>query len=198
MHPRYLGLITNARTVTQAGREFYSVPSRRTETLHTQLQKWHYCTDQFYRPDPGYQVYPLFALFRILLGLPETQCTISAEEFRYFALPTKSFHECDDRIALVRAFRRNPSAWRTKIDEIIRYTYMGRVYHMLELSPYLNIGSDSIGLTPSHVDQTHGLLARYEDLERRGIVPYYAKGPRRYLEMLGSVESLFEFCESGK
>jgi len=195
MHPRYLGLITEERIVTPAGKEFYSLPDARDSILHRQLQKWHYCIDLFCDPDPGYEVYPLFALLRILLSLPESEHTISLDELRYFVLATKSFEECDDRVALIRDFRENHEVWESRLDGIFRYTYVERIHHMLELSPYFSLGGAHVGIKAAYVTEAQHVLTQYQELERAELVPYYSKKPHRYLRMLRSTESIFDFCK---
>jgi hypothetical protein len=198
MHPRYLGLITESRIVTPAGREFYNMPTARDSILHRQLQKWYYCVDLFCDPDPEYQVYPLFALLRILLSLPDSDYTIFTDELRYFVLPTKTFEECNDRIALIRDFRRNRVKWVSRLDHIFQYTYVSRIGQMLELSPYLTISNATVGVSPCCVKEAQRLLSQYEELEQEGLVPHYSKEPKRYLAMLRSTDSIFEFCRRSR
>ncbi|MFW6116854.1 MAG: hypothetical protein ACOC6F_03925, partial [bacterium] len=131
-HGRYLGLITNDRRVTAAGRDFYSRPGARDALLHRQLQKWYYCVDRFCAPDPEYGVYPLFALLGIVLSFPESRYSISWDELRYFVLPTKKFGEIPDRVALIHSFRENTARWQTRLDAIFSHTYANRLEHMLE------------------------------------------------------------------
>jgi hypothetical protein len=197
MHARYLGLLTEDRVVTAAGREFYGRPDARDNILHRQLQKWYYWVDLFYREadSGGYGVYPLFAVLTVLLGLPESQHSISRDELRFFVLPTKGLGECDDRIALIRDFRGARESWQSRLDALFRWTYVGRVDHLLELSPHLDIAAESIGLRPGSVGEVGNLVARYTELKKQGLVPHYGAAPQLYLEMLRSGDSILDFCE---
>lgn len=198
MHARYLGLITESRIVTPVGREFYSTPDARDNILHRQFQKWYYCVDLFCDPDPEYRVYPLFALLRILLSLPESHHAVSVDELRYFVLPTRTFDECDDRVVLIRDFRKNSRKRREQLERIFQHTYINRIGQMLELSPYLLLNENTVGVRPSYVRDVKHMLTQYEELEREGRVPHYPDNPQRYLDMLRSTDSIFEFCVKGK
>ena len=154
--------------------------------------------DLFCDPDPGYEVYPYFALLRILLSLAESEFTISFAELECFVLPTMSYGECDDRAALIKEFRKSPAQRRREITSFFQDTYIGRIGQLLELSPYLVIASDSVAVRASHLDKARDLLGQYEELEAGGLVPHYSGDPERYLAMLRSSETMFEFCRGSE
>jgi len=194
MHARYLGLITEDRAVPPAGREFHQHPDMIDGILARQVMKWYYCVDLFCDPDPGYDVYPVFALLRILLDLPESEYGISLDELRFFVLPTKRLSECQDRVALIRRFRESPSLWQSKLDRIFLHTYVGRIGQILELCNLLQVTDNDVRIAPAHVQEAKWSLTAFLDLENEGLIPHYDNNAMVYLTMLRSTKSVFEFC----
>lgn len=195
MHPRYLGFVTENKEITQAGKYFVDHPAERQKILDSQLQKWYYCVDLFCDPDPEYDVFPLFSILKILLSLPESFYAVSMDEVKFFILPTKNHFECEDRVQLIREYRKNPKVWNSQITPLFRKTYIDRIGHLLELSPMLYVSEAEVRINQAEVKNAAAILASYQELENQGKIPHYKYKPQKYLAMLRSELDIFSYCK---
>lgn len=202
IYMRYLGMITEDKKTTPPATRFYKNQSMQKDILQQQLEKWHYCVDDFFKQrEQTYNIFPFFTLLKILIEIGtknNSDYSVSIDEFRYFVLTTKKYN--DHRIAteLILSYRNNSASLKPMLERIFSNTCYDRVLFMLEISNILTITKNSISIEHSRIQEAINKIKVYERLERIRVIPYYRINKSRYFKMLYSDETIFEFCELEK
>ncbi|MDD5691720.1 MAG: HNH endonuclease [Candidatus Omnitrophica bacterium] len=199
IYMRYLGMITENKKITPPAVRFYKNQDMRAGILQQQVEKWHYCVDDFFRPgDATYNIFPFFVLLKILIeiGKKSGHCSITLDEFRYFVLITKKYYDYKMATEFILAYRTNSVHLRPDLERIFSNTSYDRVLFLLEISNILKITRDAISIENTQIQNAKNKTTAYEMLELKNKVPYYHINKSRYFRMLYSDETIFEFCES--
>jgi predicted restriction endonuclease len=202
MYMRYLGMITKDKSLTLQAISFYKNPTLRNSVLQQQLEKWYYCVDEFFKPgDKTYSVYPFFVLLKVLLEIGKKtkgSYSISIDEFKYFVLTIRHYKGWKTAVGFILKFRGDVKSRKLMLDDIFSNTSYDRILFLIELSDIFKITKKSISIIDSKLRIAKKKIKTYEELEHGNLIPNYHKNHSRYLKLLYSNESLFEFCENEK
>src|SRR3990172_1697707 len=202
MYMRYLGMITQDKQLVPSAIRFYKKAALRGTILQQQLEKWYYCVDEFFKPgDKTFSIFPFFVLLKILIEIgrkSKGNYSITIDEFRYFVLTVRQYTECKMNAKLILAYRKDIKNKKAVLDDIFKNTSYDRILYLLELSDLLKITKRAVSLKPSKIRMAMKKIKDYEELEHNNLVPNYHKNRSRYLKLLYSDESIFEFCENEK
>jgi hypothetical protein len=202
MYMRYLGMITQDKQLGPSVIRFYKKPALRDTILQQQLEKWYYCVDEFFKVgDKTFNIFPFFVLLKILIKIgmkSKGNYSISIDEFRYFVLTVRQYAECKMSGKLILAYRKDIKNKKPVLDNIFKNTSYDRILYLLELSDLLKISKTTVSIKPSKLRMAIQKIKDYEELEHNNLVPHYHKNRSRYLKLLYSDESIFEFCENEK
>lgn len=201
IYMRYLGMITKDKNLRPPAISFYKNPSLRNMILQQQLEKWYYCVDEFFKSgDKRYGVYPFFVLLKVLLevGRKGDSFSISVDEFRYFILTMRHYNDWKTAIKFILGYRGDVRSRKPILDNIFLNTSYDRILFLMELSDILKITKTSISIKDSKIGAAKKKIKAYEELEHDNLIPHYHRNSSRYLKLLYSNESLFDFCENEK
>lgn len=95
-------------------------------------------------------------------------------------------------------FRGDVKSRKLMLDDIFSNTSYDRILFLIELSDIFKITKKTISIKDSNLRIAKKKIKTYEELEHGNLIPNYHKNRSRYLKLLYSNESLFEFCENEK
>lgn len=200
MYMRYLGFIDLEKQITDPGRRFYKKPEEREQLLQHQVEKWHYCVKEFFRPgDRKYKIYPFFLLLKTLLEVGkrftdiEPRHSISLDEFRFFIISAREYSQWKERVGLIKDYRNNPAPLKQILQDLFSGTSYDRIIFLLELSKFFEFASSRVYLKEEFVEDAERLIDEFEKLYKARVIPYYHESPKKYFEMLYSDTSLLSF-----
>lgn len=204
----YLGLLTKDKTkVTEAGEEAYSLFSKAYILGNNQIEKFRLYFPLTNKNDDSrimFDLYPTFALYKCLLLLnakgeddDNVNPTISSDEFNIFVCRIKNYNECDSTVDAILEYRKLSENDKTDIknkyskivndNSRIKMAFKNLLYIDFDSSGCFNIPDYNIGLINNKVNEFEN---SYEEI--------MSMNDEKYLEMLQSSKSLFDFIKSGE
>lgn len=164
----------------------------RTETyqdmIQRQIEKMYISSaidEEYQGVRQDYRLYPVMLLYKVLLELGRSTGSycITMAEYRYFVATTKTFQDFLDTLLLIRLLRQEPAA----VPAFERYSakFDNRLIQALKQLPPLAVERDAIALKPGYVEEAARKVYLFESNPEVFVTD-------RYLEFLGSTQSLFE------